>query len=157
MRSVRRHGKRAADVKVPALEISTDRNRIDVSLVHYWLSQTYWASTRPLDVVQRIVQNSVCFGGYIEGRQVGFGRLVTDSAVFAWAGDMIVAPEERGRGYGRLILAAMLDYADNCGVLSIVLNSRDARGLYEKFGFVPDASVETRMIRRLPEGKRRVV
>jgi GNAT superfamily N-acetyltransferase len=104
-----------------------------------------------------MVQNSVCFGGYVEGRQVGFGRLVTDSVVFAWAGDLIVAPEARGRGYGRSILAAMLDYADNCGVLSIVLNSRDAQGLYQKFGFVRDTNVEHRMIRRLAEIRRRVV
>lgn len=143
------------NVTPPELEISSDRSRIDVDVVHHWLSQTYWASTRPLDVVQRCVQSSVCFGGYIVGRQVAFGRLVTDSAVFAWAGDVIVAPEARGRGYGRSIVAAMLDYADNCGVLSVILNTRDARGFYEKFGFVPDVNVEPRMIRRLPEGRQR--
>ncbi len=94
------------NVTSPALEISTDRSRIDVDLVHHWLSQTYWASTR-------------------------------------------------GRGYGKSIVAAMLDYAEDCGVPSVILNTRDARGFYEKFGFVPDVNVETRMIRRLPEHRRR--
>jgi GNAT superfamily N-acetyltransferase len=92
-------------VALPAIEISTDRNRIDAALVHRWLSETYWASNRSLDVVRRTIQNSVCFGGYVHGRQVAFGRLVTDPAVFAWAGDIIVAPQARGHGYGRALVS----------------------------------------------------
>jgi GNAT superfamily N-acetyltransferase len=137
-------------VEAAGLEISTDRDRIDTDLVYRWLSDTYWASSRPRDVVRRMIENSVCFGCYVDGQQVAFGRLVTDSAVFAWAGDMIVAPEERGRGYAAAVMSAMLEYADDCGILSVVLNSRDARGFYEKFGFVADEYTETRMVRELP-------
>ena len=135
----------------PEFEISTDRARIDVALVHKMLSTTYWAAGRPLAVVERTIQNSICFGGYLRGRQVAFARLVTDMAVLAYFADVYVVPECRGRGYGKALVGAMLEYTDRHGIAKVMLRTRDARGVYEKFGFGPLPQPEQMMRRSLPQ------
>ena len=134
-------------------EISTDRARIDIALVQGLLSTTYWGAGRTLAVVERIVQNSVCFGGYLQGQQVAFGRLITDFAAIAYFADIIVVPECRGRGFGKAIVRSMLEYTDQQGVAAVLLRTRDARGLYEKFGFGPVQRPQEMMRRSLPELK----
>jgi GNAT superfamily N-acetyltransferase len=118
-----------------SLQISTERSRIDVDLVHRFLAGSYWAAGRRREVVERTIQNSVCFGGYVTSRQVAFGRMVTDSAVVAYFADIFVLPEWRGRGFGKALVQAMVEYTDTCGVSSTLLRSQDAPGLYEQFRF----------------------
>lgn len=120
---------------LPGFEISTDRERLDAADVHGLLADTYWASGRTVSVVERMICNSVCFGGFLNGELVAFGRLITDSSVFAFMADMVVAPAYRGRGYGAAMAREILAYADGCGVSVMLLNTRDARGFYEKLGF----------------------
>ena len=118
--------------------ISTDRSRLDVELIHDFLSRTsYWASGRTLDVVQRSIENSLAFGIYMENHQVGFARVVTDYATFAWVADVFVLPEHRGRGLSKWLMEVMLSHARLQGFRRWVLATKDAHELYARFGFIP--------------------
>lgn len=116
-------------------EISTDRNRIDVGLVHKFLDQSYWAKGRTRTVVERCIENSICFGVYAEGEQVAFARVITDCAVFAYLADVFVVPEFRGRGISKALVAAVIGHSDLQGLKVMLLRTRDAHGLYSQFGF----------------------
>ena len=128
------------------IEISTDATRIDVSLVHEFLSTSYWAEGRPVDVVERSIRNSLCFGAYSEGHQIAFARLITDRATFAYLADVFVIPEFRGRGISKLLLEEILKHAALKDVRLIRLATKDAHGLYEQYGFKrmtdPDRTME---------------
>jgi len=117
------------------LEITTDQARIDLELVHRFLSASYWASGRTREVVERSIQNSLCFGGFQGSQQVAFGRAITDRAVFAYIADVFVIPDRRGQGIGKTLVAAMLKHPDLRGLQVILLRTRDAEGLYSRFGF----------------------
>ncbi len=116
-------------------EISTEQSRLDVGLVHEFLSSTYWAEGRSRETVQRSIENSLCFGVYHSGRQIAFGRMITDRAVFAYLSDVFVLPEWRGRGVGKALVRAMLEHPDVAGLQVCLLRTRDAHGLYAQFGF----------------------
>ena len=117
--------------------ISTDRSRLDVELIHDFLSRTsYWASGRTLDVVQRSIENSLAFGIYMENHQVGFARVVTDYATFAWVADVFVLPEHRGRGLSKWLMEVMLSHPRLQGFRRWVLATKDAHELYARFGFI---------------------
>ena len=119
-------------------EISTDLSRLDLDVIHDYLSnESYWASGRAREVIARSIENSLPFGIYQGGRQVGFARIVTDYATFAWVGDVFVLPEHRGRGLSRWLMEVMLAHPRLQGFRRWVLSTKDAHGLYEKFGFIP--------------------
>ena len=118
--------------------ISTDRSRLDVELIHDFLSRTsYWASGRTLEVVQRSIKNSLAFGIYKENDQVGFARVVTDYATFAWVADVFVLAEHRGRGLSKWLVGVMLSHPRLQGFRRWVLATKDAHALYTRFGFIP--------------------
>lgn len=132
-------------------EISTDKWRLDVDLIHNFLRATNWAQDIPRAVVERCVRNSLCFGAFSEGRQVGFGRVITDSATFAYIADIFVVPEHRGRGVSKLLLRSMLEHSDLRGLRRILLATQDAHGLYAQFGFQPLAHAEHYMTIHRPD------
>ncbi|WP_374685507.1 GNAT family N-acetyltransferase [Promineifilum sp.] len=133
------------------LEISTDPNRLDVGLIHHFLSEdSYWAQGRALEVTRRAIANSLCFGAYRDGRQVGFARVVTDRATFAWLADVFVVEEERGLGVGKALLAAVLAHPELQEVRRMLLATRDAHTLYAQFGFRPLDSPDRFMARQAP-------
>ncbi|MBP6015315.1 MAG: GNAT family N-acetyltransferase [Candidatus Promineofilum sp.] len=120
------------------LEISTDVNRLDVDLIHRFLSEeSYWARGRARAVVQQSIDNSLCFGAYVAGQQVGFARVVTDRTTFAWLADVFIVGAHRGRGYGKTLVATILDYPDLRDVRRWLLATKDAHGLYAQNGFTP--------------------
>jgi GNAT superfamily N-acetyltransferase len=129
------------------LEISTDPSRLDVALIHRFLTTSYWATGRSRAVVERSIVNSICFGAYTSGRQVAFGRVITDRAVYAYFADIFVVPEYRGCGIGKRLVAAMLEHPDVAAVHGIQLRTRDAHGLYAPFGFGPVANAGELMAR----------
>ena len=89
--------------------ISTDRSRLDVNLIHDFISnQSYWGRGRAIEVVQRSIDNSLPFGIYKGDEQVGFARIVTDYATFAWGADVLVVPEHRGRGLSKWLMEVIL-------------------------------------------------
>ena len=118
--------------------ISTDRSRLDIELVHNFLSKTtYWAVGRTRDVVQRSIENSLSFGVYKGNVQVGFARVVTDYATFAWIADVFVLPEHRGHGLSKWLMEVLLSHPQLQGFRRWVLATKDAHTLYERFGFIP--------------------
>lgn len=119
------------------LEISCDPSRIDVSLVHEFLTTSYWAQGCSRDTVERSIQNSLCFAAYSGERQVAFARVITDRAVFAYLADVFVIPDFRGRGIAKALMKAIVDHAELRSLRRFMLGTLDAHGLYEQFGFVP--------------------
>lgn len=120
-------------------EISTDRARLDVALIHRWLSEdSYWAKGVPRDVVERSIENALCFGIYDgNGAQVGFARVITDKATFAYLADVFVLEAHRGRGLSKRLMQAIVHHRDLQGFRRWMLATRDAHTLYAQFGFGP--------------------
>jgi uncharacterized damage-inducible protein DinB/GNAT superfamily N-acetyltransferase len=116
--------------------ISTDPGLIDVALLHDFLAnRSYWATGRPLEVVRRSLANSLCFGLYQRGRQVGFARVVTDRATFAWLCDVVVLEEHRGHGLSKWLIGCVMSHPSLQGLRRVLLGTRDAHGLYARYGF----------------------
>ncbi|WP_354699877.1 GNAT family N-acetyltransferase [Paraconexibacter sp. AEG42_29] len=135
------------------LTISTDPARLDIDLIHAFLSeQAYWAIGRPRALTERAIAHSLCFGAYdAEGAQLAFARVVTDRALFAYLADVFVVPEGRGRGVGKALVAAIMEHEDVRSLRRVVLATDDAHGLYAPFGFTPLSDAEKWMgIRRGP-------
>jgi len=118
--------------------ISTDPALLDVPLIHEYLSNhSYWAAGRPLDVVRRSIENSLCFGLYQNDRQAGLARVVTDRATFAWLCDVFVLQPYQGRGMSKWLLECVVSHPDLQSVRRFLLATRDAHGLYQRYGFTP--------------------
>jgi GNAT superfamily N-acetyltransferase len=118
--------------------ISTDPDLLDVPLIHDFLAnRSYWAAGRPLEVVRRALAHSLCFGLYERGRQVGLARVVTDRATFGWLCDVFVLAAYRGRGLSKWLMECVLGHPDLQGLRRLLLGTRDAHGLYQRFGFTP--------------------
>ena len=118
------------------LTVSTDATLLDLDTVHRWLStDAYWALGRPREVVERAVAGSVNFGAYDDGRLVGYARVVTDRATFAWLCDVYVDPSRRGAGVGTALLEAVSAELSTWQVRRALLATADAHGVYERFGF----------------------
>jgi GNAT superfamily N-acetyltransferase len=123
---------------VNGYEISTDPARLDLDVIHGYLREAYWSPGVPRDVVERSIARSLCFGLYApDGAQAGFARVVTDGATFAWIADVFVLDPHRGRGLGVWLMETVLAHPDLQGLRRIVLATKDAHELYERFGFVP--------------------
>jgi len=118
-------------------EISTDPARIDLGVVHDFLTNSYWARGIPLETVQRSIENSICFGIYHGVRQVGFARAVTDRTTFAYLGDVFVVTEYRGRGLSKWLMECIMAHPDVQGLRRWMLATQDAHELYQRYGFVP--------------------
>jgi GNAT superfamily N-acetyltransferase len=116
--------------------ISTDKERLNVSLIHNFLSNSaYWAKGRSLEVVKRAIENSLNFGVYKDGEQIGFARVVTDYATFAWLADVFILDEYRGRGLSKWLIEVIVSHQQLQGFRRWVLATKDAHELYRRFGF----------------------
>jgi peroxiredoxin len=119
-------------------EISTDATRLDLNFVHRELSRSYWSPDVPRAVVERAIANSIVFGLYRkDGRQVGFARLVTDAATFAYLCDVVITQRERGAGLGKWLNECVISHPDLQGLRRWMLATRDAHGLYKNTGWMP--------------------
>ncbi|XLZ69543.1 GNAT family N-acetyltransferase [Massilia sp. SR12] len=133
-------------------EVSSDAGRLDVELVHRFLSQeSAWARGIPRELVERAMANSLCFGGYLEGNQVAFARIITDRATFANMVDVFVLPAFRGLGYSKRLMESVLAHPDLQGLRRFTLATGDAHGLYAQFGFTPPSRPATLMERYYPD------
>jgi GNAT superfamily N-acetyltransferase len=122
-----------------AYEFTSDASKVDVSLVHRWLSEeSYWAKGIPLEIVSRSISNSLCFSILhpAEG-QVGFARVITDRATFAYLADVFVLAPHRGKGLSKRLMTFIQAHPDLQGLRRWLLATRDAHALYAQFGFVP--------------------
>ncbi len=118
--------------------ISTDRSRLNIETIHRFLSNdSYWAPGRSVETVQRSVDNSFPFGLYHNNKQVGFARVVTDFATFAWVADVFVVPAHRGQSLSKWLMEVILAHPELQGFRRWVLATKDAHTLYQRFGFIP--------------------
>jgi len=125
---------------VSIIEISTDTSRLDVPAIHAFLTQSYWSLGIPRATVERAVRNSVCVGAYLDGAQIGFARVITDTATFAYVSDVYVLEAHRGKGISFRMMSALTALPELQGLRRMMLATRDAHGLYAKFGFKPLAA-----------------
>jgi GNAT superfamily N-acetyltransferase len=128
-----------------ALTVSTDRSRLDLDVIHSFLTRSYWAAGIPLETVRRSLAHSLCFGLYDGDAQVGLARVVSDYATFAYLADVFVLESHRGRGLGAWIVGCAMAHPDLGGLRVWRLATRDAHGLYRRFGFGPPLRPETHM------------
>ena len=120
--------------------INTDKSELDITTIHHFLStQSYWAKGRSLETVKISIENSLCFGLYIGAKQVGFARVVSDYAIFAWIMDVFILPEFRGQGLGKELMQAITSHEKLQNLQRWGLGTEDAHGLYAQFGFGPIA------------------
>jgi GNAT superfamily N-acetyltransferase len=118
--------------------ISTDPARLDLDAIHAYLtSHSYWAEGISRELVVKALAHSLCFGVYHGRAQVGFGRVITDTATFAYLSDVYVLEAHRGRGLGKWLMATIVAHPDLQGLRRFSLATRDAQGLYAQFGFTP--------------------
>lgn len=119
-------------------KISTDKDKLDLIAIHDFLTnRSYWARGRSFETVKRSIENSICFGVYDNtDKLVGFARVLTDSAVFAYIMDVFILEDFRKQGLGKQLMDAIMKYPDIQGLQRVMLATNDAHKLYEKFGFV---------------------
>ena len=122
--------------------ISCDTSKLDLAVVHDFLSTSYWSLGLPHEVMHRAIEEALCFGLYRGDFQVGFARVITDKATFAYLCDVFVLEAYRGKGLGRWLMEAIVNHPDLQGLRRFVLVTRDAHGLYDQFGFQPLARPE---------------
>ncbi len=116
-------------------EIDIDKARLDLAVIHGFLVHSHWANGIPLSIVERAIEHSLVLGLYRDGRQIGFARIVSDRATFAYLADVFVLPEERRKGLGRWLVETALGHPELPGLRRWLLGTRDAQGLYAQCGF----------------------
>jgi N-acetylglutamate synthase-like GNAT family acetyltransferase len=128
------------------ISISTDNAKLDLAVIHEFLSRSYWAEGIPLNVIRRSIEHSLCFGIYEDQQQVGFARVISAFATFAYLADVFVLEAHRGRGLSKLLMQEIMSHPDLQGLRRFSLATKDAHGLYRQFGFTelarPDRQME---------------
>ncbi len=122
--------------------ITTDKDEMDIDAIHHYLSRSYWAENVPKKIVVKAVENSLCFGVLLadisgKEKQVGFARLITDSATFAYLADVYILEDHRSKGLSKQMMKQIVEHPQLQGLRRIMLATKDAHGLYEQFGFTP--------------------
>jgi GNAT superfamily N-acetyltransferase len=131
-------------------ELITDLRRFDIRTVHAFLTRSYWSPGIPVEVVRRAMEGSLCFGLQQGEQLVAFARVITDRATFAYLADVFVVEAHRGRGLSRRLMEAIVAHPDLKGLRRMLLVTRDAHGLYGKFGFKPLSAPEGFMELHVP-------
>jgi GNAT superfamily N-acetyltransferase len=129
---------------------STDPSLLEVDVIYNYLSgESYWAKNIPRDVVEKSIANSLCFGLYHHNRQIGFARLITDKATFAYLADVFIISEYRGKGLSKWLIQVIHGHPELQGLRRWVLGTRDAHGLYEQFGWtIFDEDIRKRFMQK---------
>lgn len=132
------------------ITITTDKARLQVDVIHGFLKDTYWAKGRTLQEVKTSIEHCLCFGVYLEDKQIGFARIATDYVVFAYIMDVFILPEHRGNGYSKQLMDTISKESklQNCKVW--MLKTLDAHNLYKQYGFTELKHPEKVMEKLLP-------
>jgi len=145
----------SAEWRQGAYIISSDKTRLDIDVIHRFLDSSYWAAGRSVETIRRSIENSIPFGIYKGREQVGFARVITDYATFAWIADVFVLEEHRGRGLSKWLMEVIIAHPELQGFRRWVLATKDAHDLYRKFGFHELRLPERWMERHDPNTKER--
>lgn len=122
--------------------ISTEKEKFDIDLIYSFLNRTYWAEGISKEIIRRSIEGSLCFGVFENDKQIGFARMVTDKATFAYLADVFIIEEYCGRGLSKWLMEVIMSHPDLQGLRRIMLATRDAHELYKKFGFTPLNNVD---------------
>ena len=125
------------EIKHDEYIISDKKEKLQVQRIKEMLSVSYWAKDRTTETILKTIENSICFGIYDKNNQIGFARCVTDYSTMFWLGDVIIDDDYRGRGLGKVLMKAITTHED-LKLLRGILETDDAHGLYEQYGFVSD-------------------
>ncbi len=136
-------------------DISLDPARLQLDVIHGFIAVSYWASGMPRETLARAISNSVCVGAYRDEEQVGFARVVTDRATFAYLADVFVLPDHGGKGLAKAMVRALHDHPELQGLRRWMLATSDAHGVYAALGWQPIAQPELFMQRHDPDVYRR--
>lgn len=117
------------------VQISTDKSLLDTEVIFNFLSTSYWAKGRSHQVIKKSIQNSLCFGVYLNKKQIGFARVVTDYATFAYIADVFILEDHRGKGFSKKLMEIIIGYPELQNIRRWMLATKDAHNLYSKFGF----------------------
>ena len=123
------------ELKKGSYSISTNKSRLDVKVIHDFLKSSYWAEGIPIEIVKKSIEGSICFGVYDGEKQIGFARVITDQATFAYLADVFIVEEHRGQGHSVWLMEAITSHPELKGLRRWLLGTRDAHGLYKKFQF----------------------
>lgn len=119
------------------ISISSDRSKLDLTVIHTFLKTAYWSENISLDRISQAISHSLCFGMYEDDRQIGFARVITDYTAIAYLADVFVLETHRGRGLGKQLIEFILNNADLRSVRTWLLVTADAHSFYQQFGFEP--------------------
>jgi GNAT superfamily N-acetyltransferase len=125
--------------------ITTDKSKLDINVIHHFIAQTYWAKDIPIATMQKAIDGAMCFGVFHGEKQVGFARVITDKATFAYLADVFIIESYRGKGLSKWLMEIIVGHPDLQGLRRFLLATRDAHGLYRQFGFTTLESAENLM------------
>ncbi len=131
------------------IEISRDKERLDIKAIHAFLTESYWANGRDIETVRTAIKNSFCLGVYLSNKQIGFARVASDYAVFAYIMDVFILPDYRGNGYSKQLMKTIIEAPELALCKTWLLKTSDAHDLYKQFGFTALESQEKMMERIL--------
>ncbi len=131
--------------------ISTDKHLLDLSAIHSFLTRSYWAEGIPFETVKKSIEHSLNFGVYTQEEQVGFARVITDYATYAYIGDVYILEDYRGQGLSKWLMQVITDHPDLQGLRRWTLITRDAHALYRKTGFTEPQNPERYMEKTIPD------
>lgn len=139
-------------------EISTDKSKLDLPVIYQYLSgESYWAKNIPLELIQKSIEGSICFGVYHHGKQIGYARMITDCATFGYLADVFILESYRGKGLSKWLMEEITNYPAFQPLRRWMLATRDAHGLYKQFGFTeldkPERIMQRLKINPYPEIK----
>lgn len=116
-------------------KITTEKAKFDIEFIHSFLTRSYWAEGISKEVIERSIEGALCFGLFESDKQIGFARMITDKATFAYLADVFIIEEYRGRGLSKWLMEVIMSHPSLQGLRRMMLATKDAHGLYEKFGF----------------------
>jgi len=125
--------------------VSNDKSKLDIKIIHEFLTNSYWSANIPEWIVKKAIENSLCFGIYNDTTQVGFARVITDYTSFAYLADVFIIEEQRGKGLSKMLIQEIISSPQLKTIRKWMLATRDAHGLYSKFGFKPVSNPDTLM------------
>lgn len=131
------------------IEISTNKNKLQIDVIYQFLTQSYWAKGRTIGEVKKTIEHCLCFGVYLEGKQIGFARVATDYTVFAYLMDVFILPQHQGNGYSKQLMKVIIEEPQLQKCTTWMLKTLDAHSLYKQFGFTELKNPERVMERLL--------
>ncbi len=126
-------------------EISDDKSRLDINTIHHFLAHSYWAEQIPIEIVEKAIAGSLCFGVYNSNELVGFARVITDAATFGYLADVFILEQHRGKGLSKMLMQQIMAHPDLQNLRRFCLATSDAHQLYTQFGFTSLTAPETMM------------